>query len=109
MTNRTIISDGINPYYRRFLHGDRKKPGENSFYGRPFLVKFFECFASIVDTFPDTGGQTNQNIASFLVKEFGVGSRTEEILLSLFSKVNGTAVLKIGNAGSFYGHFPFTV
>jgi len=72
-------------------------------------MKLFGRHASIVDTFLDTWGQANQDITSILRNEFQVRNRTEEIFFSPFSKVNGTAILQIGDACSFYGHFPFTV
>lgn len=54
--------------------------------------------------FADTGGQTNEDITSFLRKKFGVIGRAEEVTLFFSTKVNGAAVLKVSDACFFNGH-----
>ena len=56
--------------------------------------------------FPDTRGQTNQDITSFLREKLGVIGRAEEVTLLFSTKVNGAAVLKVSNACFFNGHLP---
>lgn len=109
MSNGAIVLYGQFPDDRRILHCNGKEPGEDPFYGGSFVMKLFESFGSIVDLFADARGQTDRNIASFLGDEFGVSGGTEQVVLSLFSIMNGTAIGKIGDARSAMGRFSFPV
>jgi len=109
MSNGAIVLYGQFPDDRRILHCNGKEPGENPFNGGSFVVKLFESFGSVVDLFTDARGQTNCNITSFLGNEFGVSGGTEEIVVSLFSAMNGTAIRNVSDTRPVMGSFSFPV
>ena len=109
MSNGAIVLYRQLPDDRRILHRNGKEPGEDPFYGGSFVMKLFERFGSVVDLFADARGQTDCNIASFLGDEFGVSGGTEEVVLPLFSEMNGAAIDKVSDTRSVMGSLSFPV
>ena len=84
MSNCTVVSDGAKSLDRWFLHGNSQESGKYSFHGGSLIVDIFESPSVVTDFLPNTGGQTNEDVATFLFKEFRVACRAKEISSTKF-------------------------
>lgn len=109
MSNSAVIPGGIYSDHGWVLHGDGEQPREDSLYRGPFFIELFEGITSIVDLLSDAGGETNQDVTSFLGDELGMSSRAEEMPMPFSSEVNGTGILEVCYPFLFRRHFPLAV
>ena len=89
------------------MHGNGEESRKDPLHGGSLLLEGFEGLTSIVDMLADAGGQTEQDIASFLGDELGMSGWTEEMSLPFFTKVNWAAILEISDSFLFESHFSF--
>lgn len=109
MSNSAVIPSGIYSDHGWVLHGDGEQSREDSLHRGSLFMEFFEGPTSVVDLLSDAGGETNQDVTSFLGEELGMSCRAEKVSMLFCSEVDGARILEIGHPGLFGSHFPFAV